>query len=92
LPTQLTTPSETTPELTGLPNLTKSTESSVELPQLESQAEVLELKVILIPKPDLLAEPTIREETSSNSEDTDDLYLNNHLFLSNQLYLKKIKS
>ncbi len=64
----------------------------MELPQLESQAEVLEWKVILIPRLDLLAEPTIREETSSNSEDTDDLYLNNHLFLPNQLYLKKIKS
>jgi hypothetical protein len=84
--THLTMVSETIPESTGLLNPTKNTESSVEPPPLESQAEVSELKVILIPRPDLLAEPTTREETASSSEDTDDLYLNKHLFLPNHQY------
>ena len=73
-------------ELTGFAIQPKNTDKTEELLLLVNQAEVSELKVILIPRPDLLAEPTTREETASSSEDTDDLYLNKHLFLPNHQY------
>ena len=65
---------ETTPESTGSLDLNTNTDNLEDLPQLVNPAEVSELKVISMQRPDLQEEPTIREETKLNLEDTDDVF------------------
>jgi len=68
-----TMPSETILESIGLLGPNINIENLEGLPQLENQAEVLELKVILMLRQDLQEEQIIKEEIKLSLEDTDDV-------------------